>query len=146
MRISDLRSDVCSSDLSSSLVIGVLLRRLSIWARAILFVPSRMTPRIVRLHKPIINIQSGATTVKPNANAGLPICLKMLKRPKCCRRSEEHTSELQSLMRISYAVFCLKKKNNNQRSPNTHHNVTKISKPVLYPKAHQYTAISSQNN
>src|SRR3546814_8346526 len=29
------------------------------------------------------------------------------------RRSEEHTSELQSLMRTSYAVFCLKKKNNN---------------------------------
>src|SRR3546814_3545156 len=28
-----------------------------------------------------------------------------------CTRSEEHTSELQSLMRISYAVFCLKKKN-----------------------------------
>src|SRR3546814_2841160 len=28
----------------------------------------------------------------------------------CCDRSEEHTSELQSLMRISYAVFCLKKK------------------------------------
>src|SRR3546814_10349736 len=30
------------------------------------------------------------------------------------RRSEEHTSELQSLMRISYAVFCLKKKNTNE--------------------------------
>src|SRR3546814_2907712 len=30
-------------------------------------------------------------------------------------RSEEHTSELQSLMRISYAVFCLKKKTNNTR-------------------------------
>src|SRR3546814_9398869 len=30
------------------------------------------------------------------------------------RRSEEHTSELQSLMRISYAVFCLKKKNTQQ--------------------------------
>src|SRR3546814_8897591 len=30
------------------------------------------------------------------------------------RRSEEHTSELQSLMRISYAVFCLKKKNKKQ--------------------------------
>src|SRR3546814_9029912 len=29
------------------------------------------------------------------------------------KRSEEHTSELQSLMRISYAVFCLKKQNNN---------------------------------
>src|SRR3546814_5295747 len=33
------------------------------------------------------------------------------------RRSEEHTSELQSLMRISYAVFCLKKK--NKQDPNT---------------------------
>src|SRR3546814_8812827 len=32
------------------------------------------------------------------------------------RRSEEHTSELQSLMRISYAVFCLKKKNNHKTS------------------------------
>src|SRR3546814_6330463 len=39
--------------------------------------------------------------------------------PAICRqgrrkRSEEHTSELQSLMRISYAVFCLKKKNSNK--------------------------------
>src|SRR3546814_4748327 len=32
------------------------------------------------------------------------------------QRSEEHTSELQSLMRISYAVFCLKKKNKIQKS------------------------------
>src|SRR3546814_4862212 len=36
-------------------------------------------------------------------------------------RSEEHTSELQSLMRISYAVFCLKKKNHNH----TRHNIYK---------------------
>src|SRR3546814_2548136 len=35
-------------------------------------------------------------------------------------RSEEHTSELQSLMRISYAVFCLKKKNNKPTYNNTH--------------------------
>src|SRR3546814_8643456 len=33
-------------------------------------------------------------------------------------RSEEHTSELQSLMRISYAVFCLKKKNKSKYRPN----------------------------
>src|SRR3546814_7356842 len=33
-------------------------------------------------------------------------------------RSEEHTSELQSLMRISYAVFCLKKKNQQQKTKN----------------------------
>src|SRR3546814_6705673 len=32
-----------------------------------------------------------------------------------CHRSEEHTSELQSLMRISYAVFCLKKKKNKNQ-------------------------------
>src|SRR3546814_2057538 len=39
----------------------------------------------------------------------------------CCAdaRSEEHTSELQSLMRISYAVFCLKKKNNKHRRMNS---------------------------
>src|SRR3546814_4430402 len=35
----------------------------------------------------------------------------LLPLPVIDRRSEEHTSELQSLMRISYAVFCLKKKN-----------------------------------
>src|SRR3546814_985113 len=38
---------------------------------------------------------------------------------RCDGRSEEHTSELQSLMRISYAVFCLKKKTYNNTS-NTH--------------------------
>src|SRR3546814_8214967 len=37
-------------------------------------------------------------------------------------RSEEHTSELQSLMRISYAVFCLKKKNIQQSRPNLYQN------------------------
>src|SRR3546814_2639565 len=36
------------------------------------------------------------------------------------KRSEEHTSELQSLMRRSYAVFCLKKKKNNPYSKATH--------------------------
>src|SRR3546814_6084294 len=35
------------------------------------------------------------------------------------RRSEEHTSELQSLMRISYAVFCLKKKKHQNNTNNT---------------------------
>src|SRR3546814_9616787 len=36
-------------------------------------------------------------------------------------RSEEHTSELQSLMRISYAVFCLKKKKHKKNTYNTKH-------------------------
>src|SRR3546814_7708248 len=43
-------------------------------------------------------------------------------------RSEEHTSELQSLMRISYAVFCLKKKNQKQHIPLPEYNSTKQSK------------------
>src|SRR3546814_3112128 len=50
------------------------------------------------------------------------------------RRSEEHTSELQSLMRISYAVFCLKKKNKKYN-----HVATKITtKHVSSCKCHVY--------
>src|SRR3546814_1297446 len=44
--------------------------------------------------------QRGSATEAPGSGLGLAIV----------KRSEEHTSELQSLMRISYAVFCLKKK------------------------------------
>src|SRR3546814_6178179 len=47
--------------------------------------------------------------------------------PPACGRSEEHTSELQSLMRISYAVFCLKKKkkqNHNNIATQHHKNRT----------------------
>src|SRR3546814_5147132 len=39
-------------------------------------------------------------------------------KPSCAGRSEEHTSELQSLMRISYAVFCLKKKQKRNTTEN----------------------------
>src|SRR3546814_4081864 len=52
------------------------------------------------------------------AGAGLLLdaadAVKQPRRPRLDPRSEEHTSELQSLMRISYAVFCLKKKKNNE--------------------------------
>src|SRR3546814_5119135 len=49
---------------------------------------------------------------------------KISPRRRRSRRSEEHTSELQSLMRISYAVFCLKKKITRFTTPknNTHMN------------------------
>src|SRR3546814_3348807 len=46
-----------------------------------------------------------------------------IRRETAMQRSEEHTSELQSLMRISYAVFCLKKKkkqNNKQKQHEGH--------------------------
>src|SRR3546814_7379201 len=42
-------------------------------------------------------------------------------------RSEEHTSELQSLMRISYAVFCLKKKTTTNIILNNYHNINTIT-------------------
>src|SRR3546814_2666160 len=46
-----------------------------------------------------------------NGLAGFPVRLvDLFRRDDAALRSEEHTSELQSLMRISYAVFCLKKK------------------------------------
>src|SRR3546814_9158965 len=45
-------------------------------------------------------------------------------------RSEEHTSELQSLMRISYAVFCLKKKKTNHRQAHTANHRTKTQHHV----------------
>src|SRR3546814_1279038 len=53
------------------------------------------------------------------------------------RRSEEHTSELQSLMRISYAVFCLKKKKQNDRQIITNHYVK--TNPVNKPHKDENT-------
>src|SRR3546814_9287873 len=46
-------------------------------------------------------------------------CLALFQDPAVGDRSEEHTSELQSLMRISYAVFCLKKKKTTTRTKDT---------------------------
>src|SRR3546814_6431671 len=47
-------------------------------------------------------------------------------------RSEEHTSELQSLMRISYAVFCLKKKTNQQ------HNQVILQQLIIHTYTYEY--------
>src|SRR3546814_5869313 len=59
-----------------------------------------------------------------NARAVPP--LKVGQQPRAGRRSEEHTSELQSLMRISYAGFCFKKKNQSIQQSTTiiHQNYT----------------------
>src|SRR3546814_1656165 len=47
-------------------------------------------------------------------------------------RSEEHTSELQSLMRISYAVFCLKKKKRNNNRLNTESTKQRLTHRQIY--------------
>src|SRR3546814_10776223 len=55
-------------------------------------------------------------------------------------RSEEHTSELQSLMRISYAVFCLKKKTSNKQTRKEHlHEITKKQHDIETPNAMKCT-------
>src|SRR3546814_7424188 len=56
-----------------------------------------------------LGLARGARRRQPR---GLARPLRLVRRQRALRRSEEHTSELQSLMRISYAVFCLKKKIN----------------------------------
>src|SRR3546814_1273383 len=54
----------------------------------------------------------------------LQIATMPLDAPELGQRSEEHTSELQSLMRISYAVFCLKKKKTNTITQKTQQHIT----------------------
>src|SRR3546814_2176125 len=76
--------------------------------------------------KPLTVRQSTTSRISWSASAQVRLCwpwrsvatrfhypIFFVSRPRACR-SEEHTSELQSLMRISYAVFCLKKKKDNE--------------------------------
>src|SRR3546814_2688763 len=53
---------------------------------------------------------AAAAGVAASATAAVAVARRKVRMASSYRRSEEHTSELQSLMRISYAVFCLKKK------------------------------------
>src|SRR3546814_8491869 len=58
------------------------------------------------------------------------------------QRSEEHTSELQSLMRISYAVFCLKKKKHKKHKKVTHSSKKKITQ---YERSRQIQSIHTEH-
>src|SRR3546814_10344669 len=63
----------------------------------------------------------GLSVHRVNADHGLGSCIDLIDLPsvRAKIRSEEHTSELQSLMRISYAVFCLKKTKNTDKHPHS---------------------------
>src|SRR3546814_4117870 len=94
MRISDWSSDVCSSDLSNQEYAKM---------------PAKLRMNVIGspgIDKADFELFSLAVS----AMNGCGACIDSHER------SEEHTSELQSLMRISYAVFCLQKKNTR----NTH--------------------------
>src|SRR3546814_8603143 len=120
MRISDWSSDVCSSDLSVPRLPAVgddEKRRIRQPAREPAHDP--MSPSCgldgsaMRRFgmRPAIRARCPASTADRIARA---IRTGSRAFATAVLRSEEHTSELQSLMRISYAVFCLKKKNNKQ--------------------------------
>src|SRR3546814_7482048 len=100
LRISDWSSDVCSSDLCADHDgVAERLRRDTDTARD----DARLAAA------------AGAGLQRAALAAGAGAEIAGHRRP-AKRRSEEHTSELQSLMRISYAVFCLKKKHPDSRS------------------------------
>src|SRR3546814_6523719 len=132
MRISDWSSDVCSSDLGTrreqghdhmSAIRTILLAEDS---------PNDAEMAIdalrdAHLVNPIVHVEDGVEALDyllrrgrfADRPEGDPAVLLLdIKMPRMdglevlTQRSEEHTSELQSLMRISYAVFCLKKKKN----------------------------------
>src|SRR3546814_8213731 len=109
MRISDWSSDVCSSDLPE-------LDRLADQRVAIVGTGAsavQAIPYLGRYAKQLHVLQRtpSSVDVRPNPPTD-PDWIKSLAPG----RSEEHTSELQSLMRISYAVFCLKKKKETKTS------------------------------
>src|SRR3546814_9199670 len=95
MRISDWSSDVCSSDLvrswAAEWIAGLLVHE-----------KVTITPEV----KEVVWSALGNLATAPAEERTIT------GQTTSLTRSEEHTSELQSLMRISYAVFCLKKKHN----------------------------------
>src|SRR3546814_4282928 len=102
MRISDWSSDVCSSDLFHAADASVDGNRKldSAWRVGSDAEGSDLRGLVLPIGRAILSLALGRENV---VHGGLT-------DPDAARRSEEHTSELQSLMRTSYAVFCLKKK------------------------------------
>src|SRR3546814_4384750 len=116
MRISDWSSDVCSSDLISPVFSGPA--RIFLY-RAILFNAAGCAlggdKSNLSLYKELSAYNSIIIKTIIYILRYLPNkILEKLRKIRHRSRSEEHTSELQSLMRISYAVFCLKKKKNTK--------------------------------
>src|SRR3546814_8345402 len=144
MRISDWSSDVCSSDLPSPPPPPTRTRLLI--ARPYSNCPPRSRPRplppnalfrskpssrSIHVHAEVVAAARHAVSaefgtagaamltlpeVYPGFAAGQFATSLFSQILGAAKRSEEHTSELQSLMRISYAVFCLKKKKENTKN------------------------------
>src|SRR3546814_9841466 len=84
--------------------------------------PVKVTKRALCMPGERISLIVKPSTMEPHAMDGWYYCDGVLLGVTKPYRSEEHTSELQSLMRHSYAVFCLKKKINSHKvTTNTQH-------------------------
>src|SRR3546814_8370215 len=108
MRISDWSSDVCSSDLQVPAFVALVHCRKHTADAAPDFENAGIPGLAQSIERPCI-----LDVFQP---------VESLERESSKLRSEEHTSELQSLMRISYAVFCLKKKKTNKTKTSHVHN------------------------
>src|SRR3546814_5981111 len=71
------------------------------------------------VHAPAASRLSSPSRTRPSPSTTVTATSMPWRTLWVTTRSEEHTSELQSLMRISYAVFCLKKKNNKKSQKNS---------------------------
>src|SRR3546814_6170274 len=110
MRISDWSSDVCSSDLPR------LPSALDLVDQGLCWIWAGHVPvhRLAERHRwnPLLGRETQVRhPVLRDRDRRAPV----RRRSASALRSEEHTSELQSLMRLSYAVFCLNKNKNKQQ-------------------------------
>src|SRR3546814_5609290 len=129
MRISDWSSDVCSSDLALSIGIVAALSSPAVGQgqRQCASHESALRQLALKYGEAVVagGVVNGGTFLEllASPNGETWTILHINPDGRACiagsgenwRRSEEHTSELQSLMRISYAVFGLKKKNKSER-------------------------------
>src|SRR3546814_6970773 len=123
MRISDWGSDVCSSDLAVQVVEKVRRRLREVARRAEVQRCRRASrhlrpegeQRLIGGHRRCVQTHRVPRRIVAEQHA------RTLEAASAAlRRSEEHTSELQSLMRISSSVLCLKKKNKTNNDTSTH--------------------------
>src|SRR3546814_7155276 len=116
MRISDWSSDVCSSDLFNAPFSNTRSVAELVLGEAILLL-RRIPEKNARVHQGHWDktaegaFEARGKTLGIIGYGNIGSQVGTLAETAGMRRSEEHTSELQSLMRISYAVFSLKKKN-----------------------------------
>src|SRR3546814_9229944 len=119
MRISDWSSDVCSSDLPiegvdfESFTKDPLFQSFQKAAHAKGMTNEQLqfvTERYIELAPQLFSADKSLSADEAKAELGKLWADDTAMKSNLASRSEEHTSELQSLMRISYAVFCLKKK------------------------------------